>query len=830
MENNRQINSSTTEGKEINVQWFIINILIHWKWIVLSLIICIALGVLYLKYTKNIYKINASVILKDEKKGGLGNSELSLFEDMGLLNTNNNVDNEVEMLKSRNLVEGVVKEQKLYINYLINNGLNSQEIYGNKNPHYPELPIDVYMSPDKADQISGAIVLDVSLMKDSSILVEGEYGSESFSKVYAALPAIMQTPVGEVHLQSIESLIGEDNRKKVEGYPDKPGILDTPVGEARLTPSKNVKLKVDYPIKITIKNPTSVAKSYIANMQVSPASKTTSIVRLSLLETNPERGEDFLATLIDLYNRDAIEDKNKAALSASEFITERLRYINEDLNFSETDIEAYKRNNRLTDIASESNLFLLEGNDYDKQLSQNQIQLQLVGFLQDEVNKVASTKGLLPGTIGITDQNLSDAINKYNTAVSERDRLLKYSSANSPAVTTLDEKISSLRDNIASSIDGAEVALTAKGKNLNRQANLYDSQISNIPKRERELTEKKRQQQIKETLYMMLLQKKEEANLSLAVAAPSAKVIESPLAGEAPVAPKPNVIVLASFLLGLFIPASIIGVKDWFNLNVETEDDIKRQTNVPLLVGLPMDKSKKHMVVTPHAATPVAETFRLLRSNIQFSLHSPDKKVILVTSSISGEGKTFVSMNLAMTFSLKYKTVLVGMDIRRPKLGDYLNLDKSKPGVVDYLSGLTDNIDEIIAPSGMSENLDIIQSGPIPPNPNELLMEPTLDRLFEELRKRYDYIIVDTSPVGSVSDTFLADRITDATLFVVRSGYTPKTGVSVINDIKKDNRLKKMMLVLNGVSVNPTSRYGYGHRYGYSYGYSSTPKSPKGDF
>ncbi len=822
MENNRQTNSPTTGDKDLSVQWFLINILMHWKWVAISLVICIALGVLYLNFTQNTYKISASVILKDDKKGGLGNSELSLFEDMGLLNTNNNVDNEVEMLKSRNLVEGVVKEQKLYINYLINNGLNKQEIYGNKNPHYPELPIDVYMSPDKASQITGAIVLDVNLMQDSSILVEGEYANESFSKVYAALPAVMQTPVGEVHLQSIKSLTGEGKKEIVQGYPDKTGILDTPVGEARLTPSKNVKLKVDYPIKITIKNPTSVAKSYMNNLQVSPASKTTSIVRLSLLETNAERGEDFLAKLIDLYNRDAIDDKNKAAMNASEFITERLRYINEDLNFSETDIEAYKRTNRLTDIVSESNLFLVEGNDYDKQLSQNQIQLQLIGFLQDEVKKVGSTKGLLPGTLGITDQGLSEAINVYNSAVSERDRLLKYSSVNSPAVINLDEKISSLRDNIASTVEGAEVGLKARGSSLNRQANIYDSQISNIPKRERELTEKKRQQQIKETLFMMLLQKKEEANLSLAVTAPSAKVIESPLAAEIPVSPKPNVIMLASFLLGLFIPVSIIGVKDWFNFNVESEEDIKRQTNIPILVGLPLEKGKKHLVVTPHAATPIAETFRLLRSNIQFSLHSPDKKVVLVTSSISGEGKTFVSLNLAMTFSLKYKTVLVGMDIRRPKLGDYLNIDKNSSGVVDYLSGITSNIDEIITPSGLSENLDIIQSGPIPPNPNELLMESTLDELFKELRTRYDYIIVDTSPVGSVSDTFLADRIADATLFIVRSGYTPKTGIAMINEMNNDNRLKKMMIVLNGVSIHSTSRYGYGHRYGYSYGYSSS--------
>lgn len=816
-----QIYTSPKVEKDVSIQWFIINVLMYWKWILFSIILCIALGVIYLKFAKNTYKINASVILKDEKKGGLGNSELSLFEDMGLLNTNNNVDNEVEMLKSRNLVEGVVKEQKLYINYLINSGLKKQEIYGNKNPYYPELPIDVYMSPEKADQISGAIILDISLMKDSSILVEGKYGRENFSHIYAALPAVMQTPVGEVRLQSIENLTGEENHEKIKGYPDKPGILETPVGNARLTPSENVKLKVNYPIKITIKNPTSVAKAYIANLQVSPASKTTSIVRLSLLDTHPVRGEDFLNKLIDLYNRDAVEDKNKAALSASEFITERLRYINEDLNFSETDIEAYKRNNRLTDITSESNLFLVEGNDFDKQLSQTQIQLQLVNFLQDEVKKVSSGKGLLPGTLGISDERLSDAVSKYNTAVSERERLLKYSSVNSPAITTLDEKITSLRENISSGIDGVEVALQARQKSLSRQANRYDSQISNIPKRERELTEKRRQQQIKETLYMMLLQKKEEATLSLAVVAPSAKVIESPLAGETPISPKPNIVMLASLLLGLFIPVSVIGMKDLFNFNVKTEEDIKRLSDIPLLVGLPMDKSKKHLVVTPNAATPIAETFRLLRSNLQFSLHSPEKKVILVTSSISGEGKTFVSINLAMTFSLRYKTVLVGMDIRSPKMHDYLNLSR-KPGIVDYLSGMTDSVDEIIVPSGLCENLDIIQSGPVPPNPNELLMEPTLDKLFAELRKRYDYIIVDTSPVGSVSDTFLADRITDATLFLVRSGFTPKTGIPIINDMNQEYRLKKMMLVLNGISTNSNSRYGYGHRYGYSYGYGNS--------
>jgi capsular exopolysaccharide synthesis family protein len=400
----------------------------------------------------------------------------------------------------------------------------------------------------------------------------------------------------------------------------------------------------------------------------------------------------------------------------------------------------------------------------------------------------------------------------------EKERLLTYSSEQSPVVIRLNEKIYTSRQGITNEILGIRRTLGAREQEIKKEHLRYDSYISDIPRREREYADKLRQQRIKESLYVVLLEKKEEANLSLAVTAPSAKVIEDPLAGKLPIAPNKMLVMLVAVLVGLAVPLIIFLLKENLNYKIETDMDVKRLTNIPLLASLPLDKKKNPLVVNSQSTTPIAEMFRLLRTNLQFALGAPEKKIVLITSSISGEGKTFVSINLAVTFALKYKTILIGLDIRKPKLANYMNLSQ-RQGIVSYLNGDITDVDSIIQPSGVHENLDVIAAGPVPPNPNELLMERSLDRLFAELRNKYEYIIVDTSPVGSVSDSFLLDRISDVSLFVLRSKITPKAGINLVNNIYEDNRLKKLQLVLNGVSDDTNlGQYGYG-RYGYGYGY-----------
>ena len=785
MNNNIEKSGMKPKSREIDVQWFLVTLLCHWKLFLFSAGLCLFIGFIYLRYSIKIYNVGATVILKDDKKGGMGNSELSVYEGMRLVNPNSNVDNEVEMFTSRNLVQSVVSELRLYIRYSVLGKFKDTELYGHSNNwFYKETPVTAWMDETDVNNLYFPVILDIR--KNGNYIVSGSCGNEMIEVTFETLPAKINTQSGSVLLQ----------------------------------PSTISSLKEDHPLHIVISHPLPITKYYLSCLSAEATSKTTSVVKLGLNETHRKRGEDFLDKLIEMYNRDAMEDKNKAASNASRFISERLDYLSEDLNSEEGKIETYKRDNQLTDLEIESQLFLSEDNESNKQLIAIGTQVELLGMLKKELNK--NIQSLLPANLGLTDPNLAVTIGKYNAAIMEKERFSAYTSEESPIMIRIGERIELLREDVRTQVEGLQKSFVAREKDIRKQGKTYESYLYDIPRREREYAEMTRLQQIKANLYTTLLQKKEEAELSLAVTAPSAKVMNSPLAGVRPVSPKSTRTYALCLLLGLMLPYAGLGLRNLINYKVEDETEIGRGSLVPVMVSLPMDKSKKSVVVSAHATTPVVERFRLLRTNLLFSLgNNPEKKVMLITSTISGEGKTFVSINLAMTFALKYKTLLIGLDIRRPKLDSYMQLSQ-KDGIVSYLAGFNRDIDSLIQKNVDGTGLDVMVAGSVPPNPNELLMESSLDELFRELRNRYEYIIVDTSPVGSVSDPFLLDRISDISLFVVRQGYTPKAALALSNDIFEEKRLKNLFLVLNGFGNRKTGRYGYG--YGYGYGYSSKEK------
>ncbi|GBU08444.1 tyrosine protein kinase [Bacteroidales bacterium] len=779
MESQDKIRKNRLQVKQMDVKWYLVNVLIHWKSFLLSIIICLVVGFLYLRYSVPSYDVNTAIILKDSRKGGMGNTELSVFQGMGLLSSNNNVDNEIEILRSQNLIEGVIKDLELYVQYSIKGIIKSTEIYGNYNGGYISQPVFVLVRPEVAIRVSGSLNLVISLHADSSVNVEGVYRGKTFGSTFEKLPAILETPIGQFYLK----------------------------------PSKRVRLKKELPLHVKVTSPLSASFFYMSNLQIKSVSKESSVVRLSLKETHRERGVIFLDHLVEMYNRDAMGDKNKAASNAANFITERLELINRDLSVSEMDLEIYRKENKLIDLGSESKLFLNEGNDYEKKMIHVGTQLELLAYVETEVKKLIGGDVLLP-TIGLVAPDLTSSITQYNAAILEKERLLTYSSVNSPVIVRLNESIGAYRQEIVSGVSGVRKSFELERKQAQAENQRYESYVRDVPRKEREYEEKLRQQRIKESLYIILLEKKEEAELSLAVTAPSAKMIEDPLAGSHPISPNQMLVLLFSVIFGISIPLLVIILRESFSYKIETDLDVKRLTEIPLLGTLPMDKKSTGLVVGSSRTTPIAESFRLLRTNAQFTLGNSDKKVLLVTSSVSGEGKTFVSTNLALTFALKYKTLLIGLDMRRPKLSDYLRLSK-KEGIVSYLSGEITDIDSLIQPSGVHEKLDVMISGPIPPNPNELLMGINLDQLFTALRKKYEYIIVDTSPVGSVSDAFLLNRVSDGCLFVLRSGVTPKTGLALANHLKDEGRFKNLHLVLNGMEETKLGGYGYGYGYGY---------------
>ncbi len=787
VQNNRS--EATKLHHEIDFQQFFFSIISHWKWFALSVLFFLFAGLCYLRYTTPVYSAGMSLLLKNDKRGG--NSELAIFQNMGLIASNNSIENEIEVFRSRALWEKVVAELGLYISYWTKGKIKDTEYYpAERRSNSSNPPLLFIMDVRDAGKLYYPLYFTITPKGNSVFeLSDGEDGN--FKKTVSSFPYTIQTKYGDIKIIKNE--------------------------RASYT-------KEELPIHVYIKNPYLAAGSYQSKLSVGQQGENTSILRISITDTQIARGEDALIKLVDVYNQDVMEDKNRATLSAASFINDRLQIIGEDLKISETDIETYRQENRLANVDFESRILLQENNEFEKQLVNNAAHIKLLNFLESEVKQVAKSGGLLPATLENTDPRLVSNIELYNSLVLEKDRIQDYTKTENPVIKRLNDRMSMLLNEIQKGIEGVRLSYNVKSKDLKSQQNLYDKGIGNIPHKERILAEKIRQQQIKETLYTTLLEKKEDTELALAANAPSAKILESPLYSGYLIAPDRRLVLLLCLLVGLILPAILIRIKQLMKFKIETEEDIEKITDIPVVVALPQLKNNNPIVVTSHADTSVSELFRLLRANVRSSLkkiekngYESDQKVILVTSSISGEGKTFVSANLALTFALKFKTLIVGLDIRRPKLSEYFH-GTNEPGLTSYLNGDVNNVDDIISTLPGDIPLDIIFSGSIPHNPNELLMDSRLDVLFTELRKKYDYIIIDTSPVGSVSDTFLLDRIADVTLFIACSKHTPKDGLNMLNQFSEDHKFKNPSIVLNKLS-NSTKRHSYGYRYGYGYGY-----------
>lgn len=781
MTNDQQNNSS--EEEKVGFQDIIFKYLFYWKWFVISIILCVIVAFLYLKRTAPVYNINSTIMIKDDKKGG-GANEMAMFENLGLLNSGNNVDNEVEVLKSTNLVKSVVKNLKLHTLYLTRSGLRMVDLYSNS-------PLLVTMTEETLDTLKAPIVLEIVRSANGAVTIEGEIKNDKlddpeFSFQFDKLPAVFETKEGLIT------------------------VSETPGAKFPL---------YDKTIKVVINNPVWVAKGYLRNLDVAPTSKTTSVINLSLRDTNVKRGEDFLDNLVEAYNRETIDDKNRVAENTASFIDVRLQKLDVELGATERDLEAYKRREKITDIKNDAEIFLKENSDYQKKRVDVETQLRMVQYLGDYMRQEGKGK-LIPANVGITDPTLLALGKTYNEQLLDRDRLLRTSSENNPAVQKLTNTIDILYDNILSSIHSVGAGLMIAKKDLDRQAQRFDTRISNVPTQEREFTERARQQQIKAELYLILLQKREENSLALAVTANSAKVIDDALAMPSPISPKKTMVLLMALVFGFVIPIVVIYLIDIFNFRLRNRQELDKLTKVPLLGEIPLaDTSASTIVVRENKNDMMAEAFRAIRTNLQFILGNSDHKVIMSTSSMPGEGKTFISINLSMSLALMDKKVLlVGLDVRKPMLANHIAGLDAKRGASNFLAGLTDDIPTLIQPSGMHPNLFVMTSGPIPPNPAELLISNRLEKLFQYAKEHYDFVLVDCAPIGLVTDSLILSRIADATVFVTRANRTIKKHIEWINEVSKNKKLPQVTIVFNGVE-SKMNGYGYGYGYGYSYGY-----------
>lgn len=785
--------------EQADIKAILFKYIIRWPWFIASIIICIACAWIYLKQSTPIYNITASVIIKDEKKGGTMGNEFSGLEDLGLLNPSKNIDNEIEILQSKSLIKDVVNELGLYINYWGNKGFKTTDLYGAS-------PILVHYSFKDAETLNAPIQLTINYQKN-----------------------------GNLNVNMITDK-GNDNEKKInKTFTEFPAVLSSEKGVITFIENQQVPIVEDVNLDITISHPLAIAKGYRSALSIEPTSKTTSVATISTKNTNKKRGEDFINKLVEMYNRDANDDKNEVAQNTAHFIDERISVINQELGTTEQELENFKRESGLTDLSSDAQLAVAEKSAYEKLCVENGTQLNLIQYLSDYLKKPENANTTLPVNVGLNDKSLTEQISQYNALILERNRLRRTSSDSNPVIRRLDSNIDDMHASLLTTINSVYKGLLITKADLDRQAGKYAGQISNAPAQERRFVSIQRQQEIKAGLYLMLLQKREENNIALAATANNAKIIDDALADDVPISPNKKIIYLAALVLGFGIPVAIIYILSLLSYRIEGHSDVERLTRVPVIGDVPLNDSdeKYAIAVRENDNDIMAETFRSLRTNLLFMLGDPDKKVILVTSTTSGEGKTFIASNLAVSLALLgKKVVIVGLDIRKPGLNKVFHISHKERGITQYLvAPQSTDLRSMIQSSDLSANLNILPGGTIPPNPTELLARKSLDDAIELLKKDYDYVVLDTAPIGMVTDTQLIARVADISVYVCRADYTHKNDYQLINEQYSNKRLPGLCTVINGLDMKKKKYgyyygygkygryYGYGKKYGYGYGY-----------
>ena len=784
---NKENREEEHSGFNLAALWKIV--VLHWYWIVLSTIVALGAAFGYLKYTRPVYASNMKILVKDEDsrsrmyRGG----QLAL-ESMGVISNSNGFDNELEILTSSNISQRVIKSLKLYVSYELDGRLRNHELYKN-NPYIVDMP------ENQLVDLHSLIQLKIDRQGDG---------------VHVA---------GEIYVpRSKEPILFERSVKEL------PGSFNTPVGT--ITLQRNPGVGAELPkqtMYATIMPLEYAAKAYGSRLSVSASSKTTTVAVLNYLDTQPERAIDYLNELFRSYNEDANEDKNEVALKTEEFLKNRISAIREELDATESNLESYKKKNELINLTNDASNALNKLTEYQKEQVELETQLNLVTALLDYVDDPRNAFNVVPSNLGLKDADMSNLLNKYNDYVIQRNRLLKSSSPENPYVKRLTAQLEEMWPTIRLSLKSVRENILTQKRSAEDQHNLFSRRVGEMPTQERSLNNIIRQQEIKVELYLMLLQKREENYISLNSTAAKARVIDDPRS-TGQVSPKTKVILLGALVLGLCFPVGLIYLLGLLRYRIEGREDVEMLTKIPVLADIPLaPKSldgELSLAVRENSNDMMEEAFRGLRTNLRFVL-SEKENVIACTSCIPGEGKTFISTNLAMSLALLGKRVIiVGLDIRKPRLVKLFGLSSDHRGITTFLSsdsGDFQDLDKQIHHAVLNPNLDVLPAGVIPPNPGELISREQLDHAIALLREHYDYVIVDTPPVGLVSDTLSAARVADMTIMVCRADYSPRNNFQLINALHHDNKMPKITLVLNGIDLKK-------RKYGYYYGYGKYGK------
>lgn len=732
-------------------------------WILASILLFLAGAYYYLRYSTSVYSASAKIVVRDEKSGGVM-SEEQIFQDLGIYTGNKNVLNEIAVLRSSSLMETVVRELQLHERVIGQGNIRNTEYYG-------DLPIFV----DSGDLLG---TYEVEIVDDEVFYLKEVEGEEKKQLKF-------------------DSLYRLDN------------------GSLRISLNPFTSYKNDMPLLLDLNTIEGMARKLSNKLEVKKESDYASIINISIEATNPEKAANILNTLIEKYSDLTLEEKNEGYKRTLEFIEERIILLTRELGFVEGEIEQFKERNRIAGDATEAvDDLSSQLAEYERRMSELEISRDILQSLEEQLEDPERTFQLLPSSMAPENQGINELVGNFNQLVLERRQLLSTAGEANPMVNRLEARIIELKSNVLNSIDRALRDNQLSMQGVEQKIDQIMAQFRAVPRKERELLEIVRQQRIKENLYLYLLEKREEIGLSMNMASSNVSVIDEARPAKSPVSPKPKQVYAISLSLGLTLPLAIIFLIQLLDNKIRNREDIKQRLDLPI-VGEILENSKEKKKLIAEGSAQSSEMFRLLRTNVNFLISGQDHPNILVTSFESGEGKTYVACNLALSFAITGKKVaLLGLDLRKPKLHDYFDYSPSDAGITNYIMKEAE-LGDIRRPSGQNENLDIFLSGVIPPNPAELLLRTRFTELISELRDQYDIIIWDTAPVGLVSDTLSIKDLATCSLFVVKQGFSHHKALDVLKEEEEKNQLPNPAVVLNGIKEG--SFYGYG-RYRYGYG------------
>lgn len=742
----------------------------HWPLFLISVIICLGVAFVYLKLTNPVYQITANILIKSEdtKGGGLQSAMMKSFSLGGLIGGASDVYDELEIVSSFSILRQAVQKLDLNKSYTEVNFFKNRNCYLNS-------PLEISTTESIPDTLSVGLTFKIKVSE----------GGKTKVSVYKERKKIT-TQEGDRFPMQISTIYGLFTLNKTPYY----------------SADKSIKMKIEF-LGYDL-----AAENLQKEVSIGLVSKKANAINLGIEETNKKRGKDILNAIIHLFNENGISEKQILASNTAKFLDERIDIISRDLAIVEREVELYKKANSLTDIEAEAKIMIEKNGDFKEQMIAAETQYSVISLIENFIKSPENQYSLVPLNLGITDKTVAEGLQSYNSLLLERLKLLRSTNEQNPAVEMMNEQVAAVRENVISTIKSIKSGIGIAINDLKKQEDAFMARIKGMPTQEREFINLKRQQMIKQELFVFLLQRKEENAIALAATTPKAQVIDKAYSLNEPVSPKKKIIAVLFLVIGLLIPILYLYLKEALNTKFADIKELEALTSIPVLGEIGVNDSGRDLVVKDGNTSSIAELFRLIRSNLQFILRQNNGKVILVTSTVSGEGKSFISSNLALSLSLlKKKVVLIGLDIRNPQLNNIFESDKPNQGLTVYLSSEDDNCRDIIMSSKESSNLHIIYAGPIPPNPSELLLSEKMDYLFEYLREQYDYIVVDSAPVGMISDTFSLNRFVDTTVYVCRANYTTKENIRFVNTLRDSDRLNKISLVINGT----TAKQGYGY-------------------